>query len=347
MPTADIDWKVSLLVNLLLANKSHTIFTFLFGVGFAIIIERASRTSESPSGFLLRRMLVLLVIGWLHFLMLYSGEEVHVYAICGFALIALRHMSDRALLVSGLLLAVLPRLVHEEWDFVSRIAGITVNQEFRSGGLTPEDGYALVSAGASHFQMNLRLALVSLSDVPRSLMYLLYFLGKILLGFVAWRSGYVRRLLGANTSALIKLTLLVGTCSIALTLITAFVPEGQRSTLHHFAYNFSRQTAFIALAAFYLLAITTACRIPSISRALSPLASIGRMSLTSYITQSLLLMWILTGPGMRLGGQIGAAPLALIAVGAYCCQVLVSDWWISRFRRGPVEWLWRRLASWP
>ena len=83
LSTAGFDWRMNGLLSIFLANKAHTIFSFMFGVGVAIIVERASRSNTSSTGLLVRRMLVLLGFGWLHYLLIYSGDILHVYALLG------------------------------------------------------------------------------------------------------------------------------------------------------------------------------------------------------------------------------------------------------------------------
>ena len=67
------------------------------------------------------------------------------------------------------------------------------------------------------------------------------------------------------------------------------------------------------------------------------------MAFTNYILQSLVLGWIFYGYGLGLFGRIGPAAGLALAVALYAVQVIVSRWWLDRFRYGPIEWLWRTL----
>jgi uncharacterized protein len=70
------------------------------------------------------------------------------------------------------------------------------------------------------------------------------------------------------------------------------------------------------------------------------------MALTNYLSQSLVLGFVLfgVGPGLALAGRIGACALLGIVVGVYAAQMAFSRWWLGRFAYGPVEWIWRALT---
>ncbi|MEM9017094.1 MAG: DUF418 domain-containing protein, partial [Verrucomicrobiota bacterium] len=73
-------------------------------------------------------------------------------------------------------------------------------------------------------------------------------------------------------------------------------------------------------------------------------AAIGRMALTNYISQSVILTLIYYGHGFGMRGHLKFHEAMLIAPAIWVLQMLVSSWWLKRFRFGPLEWLWRRLT---
>jgi uncharacterized protein len=79
-------------------------------------------------------------------------------------------------------------------------------------------------------------------------------------------------------------------------------------------------------------------------RLITWLAPAGRMPLTNYLMQSVLMGVLLTGWGLALGLVLGRAELALLALAIVAVQIVLSRWWIARFRQGPVEWLWRKAT---
>ena len=100
------------------------------------------------------------------------------------------------------------------------------------------------------------------------------------------------------------------------------------------------------LAAGYVAGIVVAFQGDIGRRLLAPFASVGRMALTNYIAQSLVIGFVLfgIGPGLALAGKIGASALSGIVVVAFVAQVIFSRWWLERFAYGPAEWAWRALT---
>ena len=74
---------------------------------------------------------------------------------------------------------------------------------------------------------------------------------------------------------------------------------------------------------------------------LARLAPFGRMALTNYIMQSVFLGALFYNSGFGLYGQVSRAQQVLIVVAIVIVQILYSNWWLRRFRFGPLEWLWR------
>jgi uncharacterized protein len=79
-------------------------------------------------------------------------------------------------------------------------------------------------------------------------------------------------------------------------------------------------------------------------RFITVFAPVGRMALTNYLMQSLICVTLSYGFGFGLWWHTGAARAMAIAFLIIAVQIPLSAWWLSRFRFGPVEWVWRRLT---
>jgi uncharacterized protein len=77
-------------------------------------------------------------------------------------------------------------------------------------------------------------------------------------------------------------------------------------------------------------------------RRLAPFAAVGQMALTVYLTQSVIctLFYYTTGLYGKVGPTMGLIPTVVL----YSAQVIFANWWLSRYRFGPVEWLWRGMT---
>lgn len=98
------------------------------------------------------------------------------------------------------------------------------------------------------------------------------------------------------------------------------------------------------MAAFYLSLLVLLWRKPAWRNRLAYLGPVGRMALTNYLTQSVLYLGIFYGFGLTLLGRVGSAVCLGLSVAIFSVQIVVSSWWLRRFRYGPAEWLWRSLT---
>ncbi len=75
------------------------------------------------------------------------------------------------------------------------------------------------------------------------------------------------------------------------------------------------------------------------------LAPYGRMALTNYLSQSLICSAVFYGYGMGYFGMQRAHQVVFVAA-VVMLQIALSHWWLSNFRYGPMEWLWRAVTYW-
>ena len=95
------------IVNTFFSGKFNSIFSFLFGLGFTIQLTRASESGANLRLVYLRRIGILFAIGMAHALLVWNGDVLHMYALLGLVLLAIRRVSDRtvfALVLAALLL---------------------------------------------------------------------------------------------------------------------------------------------------------------------------------------------------------------------------------------------------
>jgi uncharacterized protein len=70
----------------------------------------------------------------------------------------------------------------------------------------------------------------------------------------------------------------------------------------------------------------------------------GQMALTNYLMHSVILTSIFYGYAGGQYGEISRAPQMLIVIAIIVTQIILSKWWLNRYRFGPMEWLWRSLT---
>jgi uncharacterized protein len=359
LPTATWDQTTQFLRDFLVREKFYSLFSLLFGLGFAIQLVRAQERAADFLPTFRRRLWILAAIGLAHLTLLWWGDILLLYALLGFALIAFRGASDRTLLVTAAALLASPILI----DFTI----------MRSGGrLDPgapflwlmeamfERWFGIADADAAVFDLLLDGGLIGLLqwNLPGPLYRIADLLstnrlpkvfGMFLIGF--WLG---RRQLFRNIDAhrpLLRRVLISGLAlGLPANLGLAYLWAGDAEPFTPLALL---QTTALALgvaplALAYAAGFALLWQRPRWASRLRILAPVGRMALTNYLLQTLIGIGLFFGIGLGLGGKVSTVFLPPLALGIFLLQTGFSEVWLRSFRFGPMEWLWRSLTyrSW-
>ncbi len=102
--------------------------------------------------------------------------------------------------------------------------------------------------------------------------------------------------------------------------------------------------SYVPLAFSYGAALLLILQSRRISKMMSFIAPLGQMSLTNYLSQSLILGLIFYGYGFGLFGKLSPTEGGVIGLAIYGAQIIISIVWLRLFRFGPCEWLWRSMT---
>ena len=340
LPTAAFDRVAVVLMHLLVDGKAITVFSLLFGVGFALQLERGGARDGERVGIFLRRIGVLLAIGMVHAYFVWWGDILVWYAVVGALLVLARRASDLWILAIAVAIAlVIPPLI---FPHVRAFLAPPRQADVYARALT-----AFGSGGfADIVRQNAALADWS----RRSNWALVGFVGgRFLLGYWAGRRGLLRdpaahrvlltRILQVSLALGIALSLLEATRE----LVTAGVPffaAGPGNLLLRMALRGTTLTLGVAYAVGFVLLF----QVEGVRRVLQLLAPFGRMALTNYLAQSVLGIALFYGVGLGIGPRFGVAGWWTAWLVIFGGQVWASRLWLERYRYGPMEWLWRCLT---
>ena len=340
MPTACVDEIVRFLQYLLVDGKFYTIFSLLFGVGFSLILARHGHR------LFVRRMLILVCIGFLHLMFIWSGDILLLYAIGGLLLTLFVGLKDRALLVIALSLILIPIGLdaltefwgvdfagpfYQQWWRVAEQQGI--NEENFASWLRDAQSYKEMFAFLLQGACERMWEFVEGHRLPKvvGLFILGYFIGKHRL-YARLQDLPLKRLFWPLLLIVLPLSLLYAWSA------TNGHPWGR--TIHSLLYAVS----VIPLAAVYIIGVCLAYQNHLDAPLFRWLAAPGRMALTNYISQSLIGIVLFYGLGFGLGTSFGLIHIELTAMAVFLLQILLSRLWLRYFRFGPLEWLWRLLT---
>jgi uncharacterized protein len=344
---AENAWWYSFLIAAIFEGKFYTIFSFLFGLGFALQLSRLQSRGLHGAAIFRRRLLILLGFGLVHMSLLWDGDILALYALLGMLLPFLWHWSERRLLTAAVLLILLPipgvALIH--------VVGIKPDL-----GL-PDVGNALfVALGGDVAQEKTWL----LREDVRS--YLAYHLSgpafRVGGFFETWRIPKVLAIMLIGMCAGRRLVdgllirdrgLLIWTAALGFAIgIPANIAYALTGGLEQDEFGpVFAATVFYAIGVVPLglaYAASFALLWERARPVLTHFAAPGRMALTNYLSHTVFGIVIFYGIGLGFYRSTGPWVFSGLALLIFAAQIVLSRLWLTRFAQGPMEALWRRLT---
>ena len=338
-------WLVS---HLLADQKMMAIFSMLFGAGIVLFAERAEARGLSAAKLHYRRTFWLAVFGCLHAYLLWYGDILFLYAVCGAVVFWRRKQPPKRLIAEAAVLLAVGSL-----SFVS--FGLTmpswppeaqrelIEKDWRP---TPERLEAELAAyrGGWLAQMDKR--------VPTAFEFQTFFLaawgfwrasGMMLLGMALYKLGvfhasrcgrFYGRMLAAGAA--------VGLALAAYGVHWQFAHEWGPSSL--FLGTQFNYWGSVAASLGWAGAAMLVCRSGALGWLRDRLAAVGQLAFSNYILHTVLGTAIFYGHGLGLFGSVERTGQIAIVFAIWALQLALSPVWLRHFRYGPLEWLWRGLT---
>ena len=345
-----IDRVTVFLVHFFVEGKFYSIFSFLFGLGFAIHMARADERGDTKASLFKRRLFWLLVIGLLHAYLLWAGDIVSIYAVMGFVLLLFRRKPDKSLLKWAFAMMAVPIVTYTLLygafvmfappDTASAIGAMQAERWTEAIATVANGSYLDILTGYNlNYVVGRYLGLIFDMRLPK-------ILAMFLLGFYAYRIGVFQNL--EDHKQLIRKVMIYG---LGLGVVGNFIMaaiSGHETTVPP---SFPGVIAVIgyafgvpALALGIIATVATLWQEEKWNDRLSIIAPVGRMALTNYLMQTVICVLLFYGYGFGLFGQFGALQATLLALAIFAFQVVASNVWFKYFYFGPVEWAWRQLT---
>jgi uncharacterized protein len=343
-------------IYVLVQGKFFTLFSLLFGMGFAIMLERANAVGTSGTVLYARRLLALLGIGLVHALLVWSGDILVSYALFGFVLLLFFRRTPVSRLPKwGIALYLLPVLLTWAWAIGAAVAQQDPQAAAEMQKGMAEQGAQWAAMGQAEreaYGAGSYLAAVAqrVADTGAQLGYMAIGGWMVLAMFVlgSWfvRSGVIRNP-GEHLPLFRRLRNLGFVVGLPLMLWSTWRHPTMSFSEMNFGIALSQTATMLAnvlLCLGYTSAIVLAMQQPAWARRLHWLAPAGRMALTNYLLQSVICTAVFYGYGLGYVERLPRAWQPLFVVAVFALQVVLSRWWLSSHRYGPMEWLWRWLT---
>ena len=340
MPTAYIDEIVRFLQYLVVDGKFYSIFSILFGIGFSLIMERHGLR------LFVRRMLILVIIGFLHLMFIWSGDILLLYAVGGLLLTLMIGLSDKSLFILALSLIMIPvgldaLIEFGGFDFPepfyqawwNKAEALGINEANFASWLRDANSYGQMFAFLVQGAYERLWEFVEGHRLPKVV-------GLFILGYLASKHRLYARLQDLPLRKALYWSVSIGLPTSLLYAWSATSGHPWGLTVHSLLYAVS----VIPLAIVFIIGICLLYLQSPKSVVFRWLAAPGRMALSCYISHSLIGILLFYGLGFGLGTSLGLVYIELIALVVFFIQIIVCRIWLNYFRFGPLEWLWRMLT---
>ncbi len=380
LPQNGIDFQTFAVVSVVFEGTMRALFSMLFGAGALLFLAKREQPDSgyTVADFYYRRLLWLVGFGLLNaFVLLWPGDILYTYGICGLVLFPFRKMSARSLLLISVLIVVLMfgKSVFKRMDTQNTRAKYltAVQVEKQKKKLTDEQqeaktawldiekstqpnpkkeakilekmaqGYGTIFA--KYAPINTRIESFKFYDE-----YFFDALALMFLGMALFKWGFFSNQLSTRTYGL---TLLAG-YGIGLSLgwlgfqnmLAYYQHPGQvidtEGISFGWFYHLRRAATGLGHASLLLLVY----RSGAVGWLMRALSNVGQMAFSNYLMQSIICATFFYGYGLSYFGKLAYHQLYFVVAAIWLFQLIFSSVWLRFYRFGPFEWLWRSLTYW-
>ncbi|WP_079508028.1 DUF418 domain-containing protein [Mesobacillus jeotgali] len=321
-------------IDIFIQASFYPLFAMLFGYGLVILRERILDKGLKFKPLALRRLSLLLLIGFIHAFLIWEGDILITYAVCGFVFLLFIGWSAKRFIIAGLAIYIVPNVLlllmlgaasavdgGAEFSMYDRQAAEQAISVYQTGSF----GEVAEHRMAEWYKNN---------DLMGFFFYLITILPLFMIGAGAAKMGLFEQV-QKNKNKIAAAA--VGLATLGLVIKT--VPYFYEKTLMTDYAQDVFGGAMVAMAYALIIALLSEHR--KFDRILYPLEAAGRLSISNYLFQSVLSTMIFYSYGLGYYGSVSIFAGTMLALGIYVFQLAVSSWWVKRFYYGPVEWLWR------
>lgn len=367
-------------------QKMLSIFSMLFGAGTIIFTERQSKKKDRSNALLWRKLFWLFLIGIIHAYIIWEGDILVSYSISAALVYLFRRFSPFWLILISVALFICGMSILSAQGYYFTLTREMHEQEIRlleQGKSVPENIEALARAWTGVIDKESREILVegireTIEPGPelleeernavlgsflervryrapevflyQSLVYLMWILWKLcglmLLGMALYKLGVLSGTRSRTFYLRMALTCFgLGFFANVLSVLALHFTNFDAALWFLYVGHFNYVSS-VLIALGYSACIMLICKSNILTSLRLALGSVGRMSLTNYLLQSLIAAFLFFGWGLGWYSFLQRAELIPLILLVWAFQILFSSFWLKRFCLGPIEWVWRSLTYW-
>lgn len=357
--------------NVFFEGTMRALFSLLFGVGMVVLTDRLEKQGGGieVANIYFRRTLWLIFFGLVHaYLLLWYSEILFDYGLMGLLLFSFRHIAPTKLVFIASFLLICGTI----WNYADHRSNIKLQQEItlarqytsQEKVLTKELKAAYAKWEENEYKHSVAYVNDYNDHMRKGYFQIVAFLAPVNFEddtqwpyrFALW-DAFSMMLLGI---ALFKWKVLTAEHSYKMYLWLIVMGYGIGLSLNYYELQVILQSQFSSLgfsqaslthywsrlfsSIGHIGIIMIFCKLPVLRWLKTSLAAVGKMALTNYLMHSLICMIIFTGVGFGLFGRLQRYELYYVVLGIWLLQLILSPIWLSHFRFGPAEWVWRSLT---
>ncbi|QDR64650.1 DUF418 domain-containing protein [Mammaliicoccus sciuri] len=320
--------------SLFIIASFYPIFAFLFGYGLSIMYQNSLDKGLNYYPMITRRLLFLLLLGIIHGVFIFYGDILSTYALLGLIAIIFVRLKPQYTLVAlsigigiFVLLYLLPMILLKDVTQIESFVGLQ-ELERVNNILSSADYVSIIGFNLKYFGMNIANAILV---GPFSILPIMLF------GIYAHQINWFNKIKQhKNLYMVIGVVVLI--LGLAIKMIQIVLEGSVTSQL------MSQMIGGPIVALSYIMFFVILCEDQTVRKILTPLQSIGKLSLTTYISQSIICIIIFYGVGLNYYGKLPVLTIYIIGIVIYCVQLILSYLYLLKFKQGPLETLWRKVT---
>lgn len=337
--TPQSDNILHIIYQMLIERKFVTIFSILFGFGFYVQMQLNGMDTTSFRSYFIRRMLLLLLIGIVHAYFIWNGDIIRNYAICGLFLLLVYQLRAKQIIRMALFFSIIATTVTfilykafdlERYDFDTSLFGT----EFK------------VSSYLRYLYVNWRTDTFT-NFIQATPLTMLFCFGNMLMGFYLGKIGFFQHPQQFSKARKVLMLLGFSVGLICSYLFSQMMNGNIEITPSLLWLPFVIISGLLVQSLGYISLIIHCKQTKIWNRFKNLFESVGRMALSNYILQSVFYVILFAHwPRMlQLISKLSLTETYFICLILFTIQIFVSKWWLSKFKQGPVEMIWKRWSK--
>lgn len=326
------------------SGKAYCIFALLFGFSFFIQDNSQKEKGKDFRGRFAWRLVLLFFIACINST-LFPGEILVLYALLGYVLIAVCRFSTRTVMAIAIVLLLQPF----EWG---QIIYALINPEYTGINAQLDAPYweivNVAQKEGSFFEMcKTAIWTGNIANMGWMLLHgrVTQTAGLFMIGMLIGR-GRIFLYSEKNIKLWIKVFIIAVIAFFPIYGLIATLPEFvSRDALLVPSILILKSLSNLAFTGILFAGIILVYYLTKFKNILHQLAPYGRMSLTNYLSQSLIGSFLFYNWGLGLYKYTGITVCFLMGIGIFLIQFFFCHWWLRSHRHGPLEWLWKK-ATW-